>query len=216
MLKKYIIPFLTIFIFSACSLKMPTFELPSFLSFKEDYSKILTEANVCQVLESDNDKLSCYKKIETKNSFAQIRLGTYYADKKDYSSALKYLNQAKNNKNIYANLPLAFLYYKGEGVSKDISKSFELLEDSSSIDPIAAYQLSRFYLQGINTKINNTKGIELLEYAASQNVIAAQEMLINVYKNGLFEQPKDQKKVDLWMKKMDETQEDLNHKIYRL
>ena len=216
MLKKYIIPFLTIFIFSACSLKMPTFELPSFLSFKEDYSKILTEANVCQVLESDNDKLSCYKKIEAKNSFAQIRLGTYYADKKDYSSALKYLNQAKNNKNIYANLPLAFLYYKGEGVSKDISKSFELLEDSSSIDPIAAYQLSRFYLQGINTKIDVSKGISLLEFAASKNLLVAQQMLVNIYSNGLFSVEKDAKKVKIYEDMIKKDIRDSNFDIYKI
>ena len=38
-----------------------------------------------------------YIKIEEKNSFAQIRLGTYYADKKDYTKALKYLNKAKKD-----------------------------------------------------------------------------------------------------------------------
>lgn len=41
-------------------------------------------------------------------------------------------------------------------------------------------------------------------------------MLINISKNGLFEQPKDQKKVDYWQKKIKETKEDINHKIYRL
>ena len=143
-------------------------------------------------------------------------MGTYYADKKVYKQAIKYLEMAKENDNIYANLPLAFLYYKGEGVTKDVNKSFELLEESSTKDPTAAYQLSRFYIQGINTKVDNEKGVELLEFAASKGVLSAMEMLINISKNGLFEQPKDQKKVDYWQKKIKETKEDINHKIYRL
>lgn len=222
MLKTITLSISTIFLFSACSFKMPSFEMPSFkmpsfLTFGEDENKaILVEANICQEIQNENEKLNCYTKIEKENSFAQIRLGTYYADKKEYSKALKYLNTAKENDNIYANLPLAFLYYKAEGVPKDIDKSFELLKDASSKDPAAAYQLSRFYLQGINTKIDNTKGVELLEFSASKGVSTAQEMLINIYKNGLFEQVKDQKKVEYWQKKLKENIEDTNHKIYRL
>lgn len=217
MLKMLTLSLSTIFLFSACSFKMPSFEMPSFLTFGEDKIEIsLTQANICQEIKNEDEKLSCYIKIEEKNSFAQIRLGTYYADKKDYTKALKYLNKAKENDNIYANLPLAFLYYKAEGVQKNIDKSFELLKDASSKDPTAAYQLSRFYLQGINTKIDNEEGVELLEFAASKGVSTAQEMLINVYKNGLFEQARDQKKVEYWQKKLKENIEDTNHKIYRL
>ena len=217
MLKTLTLSLSTIFLFSACSFKMPSFEMPSFLTFGEDKIEIsLTQANICQEIKNEDEKLSCYIKIEEKNSFAQIRLGTYYADKKDYTKALRYLNKAKENDNIYANLPLAFLYYKAEGVQKNIDKSFELLKDASSKDPTAAYQLSRFYLQGINTKIDNEEGVELLEFAASKGVSTAQEMLINVYKNGLFEQARDQKKVEYWQKKLKENIEDTNHKIYRL
>ena len=72
--------------------------MPSFLTFGEDKIEIsLTQANICQEIKNEDEKLSCYIKIEEKNSFAQIRLGTYYADKKDYTKALKYLNKAKEN-----------------------------------------------------------------------------------------------------------------------
>ena len=104
----------------------------------------------------------------------------FVADKKEYKDAVRYLEQAKNNDNVYANLALAFLYYKGDGVNKDIDKSFELLKESSDIDPNAAYQLARFYLQGINTKIDNQKGVELINFAASKGVSTAQKMLINI------------------------------------
>jgi TPR repeat protein len=214
MYKQILISLGTIFLFTACSLKMPSW--PSFLTFGDNYKVLLEEANICQVIEDENQKLSCYKNIEKDNSFAQIRLGTYYADKKVYKQALKYLEMAKANDNIYANLPLAFLYYKGEGVEKDINKSFELLKESSTKDPTAAYQLSRFYIQGINTKIDNKKGIELLEFAASNGILSAMEMLVNINKNGLFEQAKDQKKVEYWQNKIKNSKEDLNHKIYRL
>jgi len=164
-----------------------------------------------------DSKLFCYKKLLDKNnSYAQLRMGTYHADKKEYPDAVKYLRKSQENKNLYSNLALAFLYYKGDGVKKDVNKSFELLKDSSDIDPNAAYQLSRFYLQGINTKVDNEKGIELIEFAASKGVLTAQKMLININKEGLFAQPKDQKKVEFWEAKIKEKKEDLTFKIYQL
>ena len=115
---------------------------------------------------------------------------------------------ADENKNLYAKLPLALLYYKGEGLKKDINKSFELLKESSDIDPIAAFQLSRFYLQGINTKIDNEKGIDLLEFSAQNGVLQAQELLSNVYKQGLYGVAKDQIKYEYWLNKANSNKED--------
>lgn len=213
MKKEILASVLTATIFTACSMKMP--EVLSFSS-SDNYEVALKEANVCQKIEKDNEKLACYKKIENTNSFAQLRLGTYNADKKDFKSAMKYLNLAKQNGNIYANLPISFLYYKGDGVNKDINKSFELLNESSDVDPIAAYQLSRFYLQGINTKVDIEKGIKLLDFAGQKGVKQAQEILANIYKSGLFDQQKDQVKSDFWQKKLKNNVEDNNHKIYVL
>jgi len=221
MLKKITPLLLVAFVFTGCSLKMPSFKMPSlipsFLKFEDEKLLSLNEANLCQEIESLDSKLFCYKKLLNKdNSYAQLRMGTYHADKKDYSQAIKYLNQSYENDNIYANLALAFLYYKGDGVRKNIDKSFELLKDSSDIDPNAAYQLSRFYLQGINTKVDNDKGIELIEFAAQKGVLSAQRMLININKQGLFNQPKDQIKVEFWEEKIKENKEDLTFKIYQL
>lgn len=210
-MRNYILlPIFTIFIFSACSFKMP-----EFLTFSDiNYDELLKEANACQDLDTQKEKLDCYKKIENSNSFAQIRLGTYYSTKNDYKESLKYLNMADENKNLYAKLPLALLYYKGEGVKKDINKSFELLKESSDIDPIAAFQLSRFYLQGINTKIDNEKGIDLLEFSAQNGVLQAQELLSNVYKQGLYGVAKDQIKYEYWLNKANSNKEDKNSNIY--
>ena len=217
MLKKTIPLVLATFIFAGCSLKMPSFSMPSFLQFEDKDLASLEEADICQKIESLDSKLTCYKKLlEKNNSYAQLRMGTYYADRKEYKDALKYLNLSKENDNLYANLALAFLYYKGDGVQKDIDKSFELLKESSDIDPNAAYQLARFYLQGINTKVDHEKGVQLVEFAAQKGVTTAQKMLININKQGLFSQPKDQKKVDYWEAKLKENKEDLTFKVYKI
>jgi uncharacterized protein len=217
MLKKTIPLVLATFIFAGCSLKMPSFSMPSFLQFEDKDLLSLEEANVCQKIESLDSKLTCYKKLlEKSNSYAQLRMGTYHADRKEYKDAIKYLNLSKENDNLYANLALAFLYYKGDGVEKNIDKSFELLEESSHQDPNAAYQLARFYLQGINTKIDYEKGVQLVEFAAQKGVTTAQKMLVNINKQGLFSQPKDQKKVDYWEAKLKENKEDLTFKIYKI
>ena len=212
MLKKITIPLLSIFLFSACSLKMP-----SFLSFTDDKNALaLEKANTCQKIEEIDNKLFCYKKIVNDNSYAQLRMGTYSVEKKDYKKAVEYFNQSINNKNYYANLALAFLYYKGDGVEKDIDKSFKLLNDASHVDPNAAYQLSRFYLQGINTKVDVNKGINLLEFAASKNLLVAQKLLINIYSEGMFSQEKDPKKVKQWEDIIKKNIRDDNFDIYKL
>ncbi len=217
MLKKIILPSLSIFLFTACSLKMPEFSMPSFLSFSDDKDAVaLEKANVCQKIEDIDNKLFCYKKILNENSYAQLRMGTYSVEKKDYKKAVEYLNQSIDNKNAYANLALAFLYYKGDGVEKNLDKSFKLLQDSSNVDPNAAYQLSRFYLQGINTPVDNKKGIELIEFAASKNLLAAQKMLIKIYTEGLFAQEKDMKKVKQWQDVIKKDVRDTNFEIYKL
>jgi uncharacterized protein len=221
MIKKILLPAVTIFMFTACSMKMPSFSMPSFsmpsfFDSEDEELASLTQANLCQEIESFDSKLTCYKKILDNNSYAQLRMGTYHADKKEYKDAVRYLEQAKNNDNVYANLALAFLYYKGDGVNKDIDKSFELLKESSDIDPNAAYQLARFYLQGINTKIDNQKGVELINFAASKGVSTAQKMLINIHREGSFGQPRDQKKVEYWENIVKQNKEDTTFKIYKL
>ena len=96
MLKKTLPLILATFIFAGCSLKMP-----SFLQFEDKNLASLEEANICQKIESLDSKLTCYKKLlEKDNSYAQLRMGTYYADRKEYKDALKYLNLLHHNKKL--------------------------------------------------------------------------------------------------------------------
>ena len=58
--------------------------------------------------------------------------------------------------------------------------------------------------------------MQLVEFAAQKGVITAQKMLVNINKQGLFTQAKDQKKVDYWEAKLKENKEDLTFKIYKI
>ncbi len=204
----YKILFTTIFVFlfSACSFKDSSFNL-------EDE---LTQANLCQKLQAKDEKLLCYDKIKETNSYAQLRLGIYFFEKKDFDKAIPLLKQSNANKNSYSNLALAYSYYRGEGEQKDLKKAFKLLKNSASIDPNASYQLARFYMQGIETEKNTEKGLSLLEFAANKNMKAAQNQLYTIYSKGKFGIKKDSKKATYWDKLRNDKSEDLNYKIYQL
>ena len=55
-MRNYILlPIFTIFLFSACSFKMP-----EFLTFSDiNYDELLKEANICQDLDTQKEKLEC-------------------------------------------------------------------------------------------------------------------------------------------------------------
>jgi uncharacterized protein len=198
--------------FSACSFKMP-FGIPFFSSSpKED----LEEANLCRALDSKEKKIKCYEDILDDNSYAQLRMGLYYADKQKLDKAFELLNESHENENLHSNLPLAFLYYKGDGVQRDFKKSFELLKEASEFDPNAAYQLSRFYLQGIETEVDSEKAINLIKFAANKNLKVAQEKLVYIYKEGMFGFQKDELNVKYWEEKLKNNKEDNSMEMFKL
>lgn len=204
-LKTIFTAFITLFL-TACSFKSSTntLELQS------------TQANNCQKLNSRDDKLLCYDKIKETNSYAQLRLGIYFFEKKEYEKALELLNQANKNKNPYSNLPLAYSYFQGKGNEKNLKKAFKLLKQSASVDPTASYQLSRFYFKGIQTEKDLQKGLSLLEFAANNNVKIAQEQLYTIYSKGKFGIKKDSVKAAYWDKLRKDNQKDINYKVYAL
>lgn len=202
---KIFAPIFIVLFFSGCAFKIP------FFSFTNE----LEDANICQEKYLQKDKLSCYENLED-NSYAQLRLGIYHADKKEFDKAFLYLNKSYENDNPYSNLALSFLYFKGNGVQKDLKKSFELLEQSSNIDPNSAFQLSRFYIKGIEVKKDLNKAIELLNFAASKNMRSAQKRLFDIYTIGFETIKKDEIKAKYWEEKLKEKKEDLTYEIYKL
>lgn len=212
MLKNIILSIIVTVGFTACSFKLP-FEVPFFSTSDEEY---LEQADKCQKLGIKENKLNCYEKILDDNSYAQLRMGMYYADRQKLDKAFELLTKSNKNGNLYANLPLAFLYYKGDGVERNFKKSFDLLNEASSFDANASYQLSRFYLQGIETDIDPNKAIELIKFAANKNLKVAQEKLIYIYKEGMFGFQKDEVNVKFWEEKLKNNKDEYPTSMYKL
>jgi len=122
----------------------------------------------------------CYDLIAYKNTFAQIRLGIVAQAKGKYQEAFQRYSIAQKNGNFYSNALLADLYNKGLGVKQDSDKVIDLLKDVDEVDPIAAYKLSFHYIQ----QKDYADAIELLEFAAQNNVKKAQYNLYKIYDAG--------------------------------
>jgi TPR repeat protein len=197
---------ITVF-FSACSSTSPK---------KFDKQSELNVANTCSKLEVLDKKLECYTKIVDENSVAQLRLGIYNAQKKEFKKALVLLEQAKANGNFYANLPIGYIYFKGDGVEKDLEKSFNYLSQTSDIDVNSSYQLSRFYLQGLVVEKDTKKGMNLLIDSANKGMRLAQSKLVTIYKQGSFGVSKNEKEALFWLNKVKENKNDNTFDIYKL
>ena len=154
-------------------------------------------------------EMDCYDLISYKNSFAQLRLGLYAQYKGNFQEALQRFTIAKNKGNFYANALIANLYDNGFGVAKDEDKKLDLLEDVKSVDPIAAYKLSYYYLS--NEKVKDA--LKLLTFAAENGVKDAQNQLSLIYGNGQYIDP-DLDKSSFWRMEYEEGTDNFINKIY--
>jgi len=193
-------------IFTACASKEPIFSKQT----------LLEEANTCQLLKTGKEKVLCYEEMSEHNSIATLRLGINHASYKNYDKAFELFTSAKDNGNYYANLPLAYLYFQGTGVKKDLNKALELLQSSSIKDVNAAYQLSKFHLEGLGIKKDKEKGLDLLTKAANKGMFVAQKQLAVIYLKGLYEVTIDKTKSESWVKKAKENKTDKTFNIYKL
>lgn len=151
----------------------------------------------------------CYQLISKRNSFAQLRIGIDFDRKKDYKEAYKRYIKAQEMGNFYANALLSNLYEKGLGVPKDEEKALSLLKDVDDVDPMAAFMLSKYYIQ----KKDYDEAIELLEFAANGNVKQAQKILAKVYIDGVFTKA-DLQKSEFWQKMYNQKKTNFKKKIY--
>ncbi len=159
-----------VFLFSGCGKYQEALKvLPNELAVADEC------VNKNKVLEKN-----CYDLIAYKNSFAQLRLGVLAQLKGEYKEAFQRYSIAKKSGNFYSNALLSDLYNKGLGVKKDKEKVLDLLNDSSSVDPMAAYKLGSYYIG----KRNYDKGLKLLTFAAKGNLKKAQYALYKIYSEG--------------------------------
>lgn len=206
MIKILLSSFIIVFFFNGCFFSKPTFNI----------NNEKTQIKKCKNIKEVKNKILCYEDISSSNSSAALKLGIYNAEQKNFKKASKLLVSSKEMGNYYANLPLAFLYFQGNGVSKDVNKSLELLKESAFKDPNAAFQLSKFYSKGITVEKDTAKALEYLTFAANKNMFEAQRELALIYSKGLFDIKKDKAKAKYWIEKANENKTDRTFDIYKL
>ncbi|MGB1226385.1 MAG: tetratricopeptide repeat protein [Poseidonibacter sp.] len=168
----------------------------------------IAQANECKSTNKEFEA-DCYDLISYKNSIAMLRSGVNAYTKGNYQEAFQKYSIAQQKGNFYANSLLADLYNKGNGVNKNQKKALELLEDVSSVDGIAAYKLSFYYLN----KKDYEEALELLEFAANNNVKKAQYELSKIYRDGIITKDSPEK-AKLWYERFEDKSNSLIRKIY--
>lgn len=168
----------------------------------------ITQANECKSTNKEFEA-DCYDLISYKNSIAMLRSGVNAYTKGNYEEAYQKYTIAQEKGNFYANSLLADLYNKGNGVIKNQKKALELLEDVSSVDGIAAYKLSFYYIN----KKDYDEALELLTFAANKNVKKAQYELSKIYRDGTITKD-DATKARFWYEKYEDKETSLIRRIY--
>lgn len=156
-----------------------------------------------------NFEMDCYDLISYKNSYAQLRLAFNAQLKGNFEEAIRRLNIAKQRGNFYANAPLAEIYKSGYGVPINDKMARKLLEETKEIDPMAAYKLYFYYMD--DNEIEDA--FELLNFAASRDLKAAQLELSNFYKSGEYIE-RDSDKADYWAEQYQDKATSFTNKIY--
>jgi len=139
----------------------------------------IAQANEC--LNSNKEfEIDCYDLISYKNSIALLRLGIQAYSKGNYEEAKNRFLVVQQRGNFYANALLADMYLKGKGIKQNQEKGIDLLKEVDHVDPIAAYKLAYYYIN----KKDYSEAIDLLTFAAKNNVKAAQKELAKIYREG--------------------------------
>lgn len=168
----------------------------------------LAQANQCISQDKEFEE-NCYDLISYKNTIAILRLGIKKYSEGKYKDAFTLYTLAQQRGNFYANALLSELYLKGRGVVKNQEIGIDLLKDTKKVDPMAAYKLSFYYL---NEK-DYDEVIELLTFAANNNVKNAQLELSKIYANGKIVKPDTQKSI-FWLEKFENKTNSFMMKIY--
>lgn len=180
-------------------------------SYKESLKILPTELSIANECINSNKsfEIDCYDLISYKNTFAQIRLGINAQKNGKNEEAFQRYMFAKNKGNFYANALLADMYNKGLFVKQNSEIVIDLLEDVKKVDPIAAYKLSFLYI----SKQKNQSALELLEFAALNNLKEAQKELEEIYSKGTITAV-NLEKSSHWQKEYLNNPQDFQTKIY--
>ena len=168
----------------------------------------IAQANEC-ISTNKEFEADCYDLISYKNSIAMLRSGVIAYSNGNYEEAFQKYSLAQKKGNFYANSLLADLYNKGNGVVKNQEKALDLLKDVDNVDGIAAYKLSFYYIN----KKDYDEALELLTFAANNNVKKAQYELSKIYRDGTIAKDNPEK-AKFWYEKYEDKSTGLLRKIY--
>ncbi len=120
-------------------------------------------------------------------SIAFLYLDSLLTESPDYESALKWLNKAAELGNDTAIEKLGEMYYEGEGVEQDFSKTadyYEQLVEKGTATAFEYYVLGFLYEHALGRDKDINKGMEYLKTAADMGSSGACEELAGMYVKG--------------------------------
>ncbi|HBO37962.1 MAG TPA: hypothetical protein DD638_04815 [Pasteurellaceae bacterium] len=111
---------------------------------------------------------------------------TSYGIKKDVAEGIKWYQKGVDNGSSLAMVDLAYHYYSGEGVDKDLKKAFDLYTKASEEDheESATYMVAYMYQYGEGVDKNLKKAFDLYSQLAEEGYSPAQNNLGYMYMNG--------------------------------
>lgn len=141
------------------------------------------------------------KAAENGDFMSQLKVGNYYLQKADTTSSIKYYTMAFNISHekpdfirksqyvphiIAVDHILAYFYYNGSGVPKDIKTAIEYWHDATNWnDAESAYYVGTLYIEGTEVEKNVPLGLRYLGFAARNGCVDAQAYMGDCCMNGV-------------------------------
>lgn len=133
-----------------------------------------------------------FKAAKLGDKYALLQLAQFFVDKKNFSSAISFLEKLKESDDgtfilkiaqLYARIGFSYIY--GDGVDINLEKGLEYIIDAAEMgDAQAQSELGSRYLDGDNVQQDYEKALFYLEKAADQNSPLAIMELARCYENG--------------------------------
>jgi TPR repeat protein len=145
------------------------------------------------------------KKAKKNNIRAQIQLALYYfigSAQPDLSQAVYWFQRAADRGNPDAQVTLGWLYFAGEGVSKNLEHAKYWLRKAAEQDYINAdFLLGHFYETGLGTETDYAQALYWYSQGARAGDANSQYHLSLLYRNGYKGVPKSPGDALMWLRK---------------
>lgn len=138
------------------------------------------------VAQDDEKALSYWKKgAELGDTHCMLKLCSYFTIIQDYSSVIKYTQDAVAKGDVVAIYNLGKYYYDGIGVNQDYSMAVKYFKDAQAKGLAQAKNdLAMCYMEGKGVRQNYDKAVQLFQEAINQGFLAAKNNLGMCYLRG--------------------------------